>query len=51
MNQAKVKEVENSASPVGRAIKIEADNVTALICKSAVGNRDVSHIIGVKSWS
>ncbi len=52
MNQAKVKEeVENSASPVGRAIKIEADNVTALICKSTVGKRDVSNIIGVKSWS
>jgi membrane dipeptidase len=52
MNQAKVKEeVENSASPVGRAIKIEADNVTALICKSTVGKRDVSSIIGVKSWT
>jgi hypothetical protein len=52
MNQAKVKEeVENSASSVGRAIKIEADNVTALICKSTVGKRDVSNIIGVKSWS
>lgn len=52
MNQAKVKEeVENSASSVGMAIKIEADNVTALICKSTVGKRDVSNIIGVKSWS
>jgi hypothetical protein len=52
MNQAKVKEeVEKSASSVGRAIKIEADNVTALICKSKVGKRDVSNIIGVKSWS
>jgi hypothetical protein len=52
MNQAKVKEeVENSAPSAGRAIKIEADDVTALICKSTVGKRDVSNIIGVKSWS
>lgn len=35
MNHAKLKaEVENPGSSVGKAIKKEADNITALICKS-----------------
>ncbi|MFL6496966.1 MAG: hypothetical protein ACJ703_11155 [Nitrososphaera sp.] len=27
-------EIENRDSPLGRAIKMEADNITALMCKS-----------------
>lgn len=39
MDHAKVKsELENPASPVGKAIRTEADNITALICKS-IGNK------------
>jgi hypothetical protein len=35
MNYAKLKaEVENLASSVSKAIKTEADNITALMCKS-----------------
>ncbi|MDQ3837245.1 MAG: DUF929 domain-containing protein [Thermoproteota archaeon] len=35
MNYAEAKaEIENQASPLGRAVKMEADNITALICKT-----------------
>ena len=35
VDHAKAKdEIENQASPLGRAIKTEADNITALICKT-----------------
>jgi hypothetical protein len=50
MNHAKVKaEFQNPASPVGKAIKTEADNVTAFICKSISGKADVCKIEDVKS--
>jgi thiol-disulfide isomerase/thioredoxin len=39
IDHAKVKaEIENPASPVGKAIRTEADKITALICKS-IGNK------------
>jgi Domain of unknown function (DUF929) len=42
MNHAKLKaEVQNPASSVGKAIKTEADNITALICKSIAGKANV----------
>jgi thiol-disulfide isomerase/thioredoxin len=35
MDHVKAKaEIENQASPLGKAVKIEADNITALICKT-----------------
>jgi thiol-disulfide isomerase/thioredoxin len=50
MNHAKVKEeVQNPASTVGRAIKLEADNITALICKSIGDKADPCNIEAVKS--
>jgi hypothetical protein len=42
MSHAKFKaEVQNPASSVGKAIKTEADNITALICKSIAGKAKV----------
>lgn len=42
MDHAKVKaEIENFASSVGKAIKTETDNITALICKSIAGRANV----------
>ena len=42
MDHAKVKaEIENFASPLGKAIKTETDNITALICKSIAGRANV----------
>jgi Domain of unknown function (DUF929) len=50
MNHAKVKEeVQNLESRVGKAIKTEADNITALICKSIGGKANVCNIEHVKS--
>jgi thiol-disulfide isomerase/thioredoxin len=50
MSHAKVKEgVQNPASTLGRAIRIEADNITALICKSIGSKADACNIEGVKS--
>lgn len=50
MNHAKVKEeVQNPVSTVGKAIKTEADNITALICKSIGDNANVCNIEDVKS--
>jgi len=42
INHTQVKsEVENPASPIGKAIRTEADNITALICKGIGGRADV----------
>jgi hypothetical protein len=42
MSHAKLKaEVQNPASSLGKAIKTEADNITALICKSIAGKANV----------
>ena len=42
MNHAKVKEeVQNPASTLGKAIKTQADSITALICKSINGKAEV----------
>lgn len=42
MDHAKVKaEVENPDSSLGKAIKTETDNITALICKSIAGKANV----------
>lgn len=42
MDHAKVMaEVENSASPLGNAIKTETDNITAFICKSIAGRANI----------
>jgi hypothetical protein len=50
MNHAMVKEeVQNLESRVGKAIKTEADNITALICKSIGGKANVCNIEDVKS--
>lgn len=50
MNHTKVKEeVQNRASTVGKAIKTEADNITALICKSIGGKANICNIEDVKS--
>ncbi|HEX2473059.1 MAG TPA: DUF929 family protein [Nitrososphaera sp.] len=50
MNHAKLKaEVENLASSVGKAIKTEADNITALICKSIGGKSNVCNSKDVKT--
>jgi hypothetical protein len=52
MNHTKVKEgVQNPASTVGKAIKTEADNITALICKSIGSKANVCNIEDVKSLS
>jgi hypothetical protein len=50
MNHATLKaEVENLASPVGKAIKTEADNITALICKSISSRTNVCNSKDVKA--
>ena len=42
LDHAKVKaEIENFASSLGKAIKTETDNITALICKSIAGRANV----------
>ena len=42
LGHAKVKaEIENFASSLGKAIKTETDNITALICKSIAGRANV----------
>jgi hypothetical protein len=52
MNHAKVKaEFQNAVSPVGKAIKTEADNITAFICKSIGGKSDICKIEDVKSFA
>lgn len=50
MDHAKVKaELANPASPVGKAIKTEIDNITALICKSIGGKADVCNSENIKN--
>lgn len=42
MDHAKVmREIENSSSPLGNAIKTETDNITAFICKSISGRANI----------
>jgi hypothetical protein len=51
MNHAKVKEeVQNPASIVGKAIKTEADNIAALICKSLGGAANACKTEAIKSF-
>jgi hypothetical protein len=50
MDHAKVKaEQANPASLAGRAIRMEADNITALICKSIGGKADICNTKEIKS--
>ena len=50
MSHAKFKaEVQNPASLVGKAIKTEADNITALICKSIAGKANVCSLEDIQS--
>src|ERR671917_1667053 len=50
MSHAKLKaEVQNPASSVGKAIKTEADNITALICKSIAGKANVCNSEDIKT--
>ena len=50
MNNEKVKvELENPVSVVGKAIRTEIDNITALICKSISGKADACSLDGIKS--
>jgi hypothetical protein len=50
MDQAKVKsELANPTSPVAKGIKIEIENITALICKSIGGRADACNLENIKS--
>jgi hypothetical protein len=50
MSHAKLKaEVQNPTSSVGKAIKTEADNITALICKSIAGKANVCNSEDIKT--
>jgi hypothetical protein len=50
MDHVKVKaELADPASPVGKAIKNEIDNITALVCKSIGGKGDVCNSEDIKS--
>jgi len=50
MDHAKVKaELENPASLVGNAIRTEADNISALICKSIGSKANACILENVKS--
>ena len=50
MDHAKVlAELANSASPTGKAIRAEIDNITALICKSIAGTADACNSENIKS--
>ncbi len=42
-------ELANPSSPVGKAMKIEIDNITALICKSIAGKAAVCNSENIKS--
>jgi Domain of unknown function (DUF929) len=49
MNHAKLRaEIQNPASLVAKAIKTEADNITALICKSTAGKANVCNLDDIK---
>ena len=50
MNYAKVKEeIQNPASTAGKSIRTEADNITALICKSIGGKADICNTKEIRS--
>jgi hypothetical protein len=50
MDHAKVKaEQANPASLAGRAIRMESDNITALICKRINGNVSVCNSENIKT--
>lgn len=50
MDHAKVRtELANPASPVGKAMKVEIDNITALICKSIGGRGGACNSDNIKS--
>jgi hypothetical protein len=50
MDHAKVlAELANSASPTGKAIRAEIDNITALICKSIAGTAGACNSENIKS--
>jgi len=50
MDHAKVRaELTNPASPVGKAMKTEIDNITALVCKSIAGKGDVCNSDNIKN--
>ncbi|HEX2169269.1 MAG TPA: DUF929 family protein [Nitrososphaera sp.] len=49
MDHTKVKaEIENPDSTLGKAIKTETDNITALICKSIAGRANVCNLEDIK---
>ena len=50
MDHAKVRaELTNPASPVGKAMKTEIDNITALVCKSIAGKGNVCSSDNIKN--
>jgi thiol-disulfide isomerase/thioredoxin len=50
MDHAKVRaELANPASPVGRAIRVEIDNITALVCKSIGGKASACSSDSIKN--
>jgi thiol-disulfide isomerase/thioredoxin len=50
MDHAKVKaEVENLTSSLGKAIKTETDNITALICRSIGGRANICNLEEIKT--
>ena len=50
MDHAKVRaELTISGSPVGKAMKTEIDNITALVCKSIVSKEGVCNSEGIKN--
>lgn len=50
MDHAKVRaELDNPASPVGKAMKAEIDNITALVCKSIGGRAPACSSENIKS--
>ncbi|HKZ61023.1 MAG TPA: DUF929 family protein [Nitrososphaera sp.] len=50
MDHAKVRaELTNPASRVGKAMKTEIDNITALVCKSTAGKGDVCNSDNIKN--
>jgi hypothetical protein len=46
--QRSEKKFKNPASTVGKAIKTEADNIIALICKSIGGKAQICNTKGIK---
>ena len=49
MDHEKVKvELENPISRVGKAIRVEIDYITALVCKSIGGKADVCNLDNIR---